>query len=189
MKRYNYYLPFAVSADVNYIFILKLYRLKAEYNYKTKLFEKIQFKNLKELSERLNISYDTLNRERKNEENKLFFALDTKGKTIELNSNFKNSNKPFIKLTDREVSFLLERNDNLLCKYLIYLKYYCSKAEGTFTQEQFLSAIGYCSKSGKNKNKLSEYNKILVENGFLFVLTRFSEQESKRRNRYKYISE
>lgn len=187
MKRNNYYLPFSVSADVNYLFIFKLYQLETTYNYKTKLFEKTPFGTLKELSERLNISYDTLNRERKKKDNLLFFLIDTKNKTIELNCNFKNSDKPFIKLTDREVSFLLEHNDNLLCKYMIYLKYYCSKAESTFTQEQFLSSVGYCSKSGKNKNKLTEYNSLLVENGFIFVLTRYSEQEKKRRNSFRYI--
>lgn len=187
MKRNNYYLPFAVSANVNYIFILKLYQLEAPYNYKTKLFESIPFGTLKELSERLKISYDTLNRERKNPENNLFFIIDTKRKIIDLNSNFKRGEKPFIKLTDREVSFLLERGDNLLCKYLIYLKFYCSKRESSFTQEQFLSYVGYCSKSGKNKNKLSEYNKLLSDKGFLIVSTRFSEAERKKRNSFRYI--
>lgn len=187
MKRLNFYLPFEPAADVNYIFLFRLWEL-AEYDYLWKVYRTVKYDTLKSLAERLRVSYDTLLRERKRKGNELFFAFNTKGKEILLNCCFRLKEKPFIMLTKKEVSFLLEQNDNLLCKYFIYIKYYASKRESSFTQEQFLSAVGYCSNSGKNKQKLTEYNKLLKEKGFINVLTRYSEQEEKKHLFFRFIA-
>ena len=59
----------------------------------------------------------------------------------------------------------------LLCKYYIYLKYYCSLAKKAgikqdFTAKQFLTAIGYSTKSQKQIDKISTYNKKKHRNPF-----------------------
>ena len=82
-----------------------------------------------------------------------------------------------------------QEEDNLLCKYYIYLKYYCSLAEkaGTkqdFTAKQFLSAIGYSTNSQSQLDKISSYNKKLKEKG-LIIITTYRDELGHTRNIYK----
>ena len=83
-----------------------------------------------------------------------------------------SNNNCFVRLTDKEVAYLRKEKDNLLCKYYIYLKYYCSLAKKAgikqdFTAKQFLTAIGYSTKSQKQIDKISTYNNKLKEQGLI----------------------
>lgn len=174
MKRY--YIPFIPAANVNYLYLFSLYDL-AEYDTDTKAFDTIHYVSLAKLAEMMGVSSSTVYRmtstEDKNEYLK-FLSIDKKQKTITLNNAFADGmNKiPFVVLTDKEVMLLREKNDLLLCRYLMYVKYYCgySKSKTTdFTQEQFLIACGYSPNSNGNKDKLSYYNELLTDKSILRI--------------------
>ena len=100
-----------------------------------------------------------------------------------------SNNNCFVRLTDKEVAYLRKEKDNLLCKYYIYLKYYCSLAKKAgikqdFTAKQFLTAIGYSTKSQKQIDKISTYNNKLKEQG-LIIITPYRDELGHLRNCYK----
>ena len=69
------------------------------------------------------------------------------------------------------------------------LKYYCSlaKKSGTkqdFTAKQFLSTIGYSTKSQSQLDKISSYNTKLKEQG-LITITTYRDELGRTRNIYK----
>ena len=104
-----------------------------------------------------------------------YFNYNADNKEIILYNNFKKdkakSNK-FVVITEKEKEFLIQQDDNLLCKYLLYIKYYCGKSKTKttdFTAEQFFAAIGYSKKSGSYKSLLSNYNGILSARGFIKI--------------------
>lgn len=189
----HYYLPFEPSADVNYFILFELIE-KAEYNVETKAFDTIPYVSIKKLADQLTFSQTTLNRIISNDKNnayKSFVSADTKKKVITLKNSFSNSNterQPFIVLTDKEVQLLKQHNDNLFCRYLMYIKYYCgySKSKKTdFTANQFLTACGYSIKSNSNKENLSLYNERMVKND-LMRIERYTDDLGHLRNRYAY---
>ena len=67
-------------------------------------------------------------------------------KRIIIHNNIVNRKTPFICLNRDETNFLITMNDNLLCKYYIYLKYYCGYTKSKridSTAKQILFALGY----------------------------------------------
>ncbi len=60
-----------------------------------------------------------------------------------------------------------QKKDNLLCKYVMYLVFYCGIAEKAgkpqdFTAKQFLAACGYSTTSNGYLDKVSGFNNFLV---------------------------
>lgn len=191
MKRY--YLPFDPSANVNYFFLFELIE-KAEYNAETKAFDTIPYVSIKKLADQLTFSQTTLNRIISNDADnhyKRFVTADRQNKKIIINNSFSNSKEdrqPFVVLTTDEVELLKSSYDNLFCRYLMYVKYYCgySKTKSTdFTANQFLNACGYSASSNSNKGNLTLYNNIMVKNGLLKI-ERYTDDLGHLRNRYLY---
>lgn len=185
----KYYLPFNLAADVNYLYIFSLYDL-AEYSKENKRRETIHYNSITGLADSLSISRSTLNRLLEKPVYKLFFSIDKEKKEILLYNNFGNDvkEKNFVVLTDEEVSFLRKQNDSLLCRYFIYLKKFCgiAKSKGSkqdFTAKQFLSSIGYSTTSGANLSKISYYNKLLSDNGFISISS-YRDESGHTRNIY-----
>ena len=188
-----YYLNFKPDADVNYLHLFSLYDL-ADYNPATKAYDTIHYTSIPKLAALLPYSASTLNRILANNEYKHFITIDKQDRVITLNSSvIKGSNNNcFVRLSDKEVSFLRKEQDNLLCKYYIYLKYYCSLAKkaGTkqdFTAKQFLTAIGYSTKSQSQIDKVSAYNNKLKEQG-LIIINSYKDDLGHTRNIY-YLNE
>ena len=188
-----YYLNFKPKAGINYLHLFALYDL-AQYNPSTKAFDTIIYNSISSLAKLLPFSYATLNRILVDEEYKDFLTIDKNNKTITLNcSVIKGSlNNCFVRLTQNEVELLKRINDNLLCKYYIYIKYYCSLSNFTgekqdFTANQFLLAIGYSTKSNSQIDKISYYNKILKENDLISIST-YRDEQGHTRNIYKLTS-
>jgi len=57
----------------------------------------------------------------------------------------------------------MNEKDNLLAKYIIFMKYMCGVNGGSsdFTANQFLTAFGYTTQSNNMKDKISKYNNLL----------------------------
>ena len=184
-----YYLNFKPEADVNYLHLFSLYDL-ANYNPASKAYDTITYTSIAKLAEMLPLSSSTLNRILSNDEYKPFISTDKANKTITINCSMirGSNNNCFVRLTDKEVSYLRRENDNLLCKYYIYLKYYCSLADKAgikqdFTAKQFLSAIGYSTNSQSQIDKISSCNKRLKEQGFISI-TSYKDELGHTRNIY-----
>ena len=187
-----YYLNFKPDADVNYLHLFSLYDL-ADYNPATKAYDTINYTSIPKLAALLPYSAATLNRLLANDEYKQFVTLDKKNKVLTLNSSvIKGSNNNcFVRLNEKEVAYLRQEQDNLLCKYYIYLKYYCSLAKKAgikqdFTAKQFLSAIGYSVNSHSQIDKISSYNSKLKEQG-LITITVYRDELGHTRNIYNTI--
>lgn len=185
-----YYINFKPEADINYLHLFSLYDL-AVYNPNTKAYDTIKYTSINKLAELLPYSQATLNRLLSNDEYNQFISIDKKEKIITLNcSVIKGSNNNrFVRLTDKEVEYLYKQNDNLLCKYYIYLKYYCSlsnkvNVKQDFTTKQFLTAIGYSIKSQSQIDKISSYNKKLKQQGFISI-EQYRDELGHTRNIYK----
>lgn len=185
-----YYLHFNPKADVNYLHLFSLYDL-ADYNPATKAYDTINYTSIPKLAALLPYSNSTINRILANDEYKDFLTIDKDKRVITLNSSvIKGSNNNcFVRLTNKEIAYLRQAKDNLLCKYYIYLKYYCSLAKkaGTkqdFTAKQFLSAIGYSTNSHSQLDKISSYNAKLKEQG-LITITTYRDELGHTRNIYK----
>ena len=180
----RYYIPFVPKADIKYIYLFQLYE-NAEFNTETKRYDTVRYNNNNALAEMLKISSSTAKRLLNDERYKEFFTVDKDTKTIHLLNDIKG--KPFVCLDRHEVYFLCNRADNLLCKYLIYLKYYCGysrNGETDFTAGQFLDTIGY-SLNSSTPSKLSEYNSLLVEYNYISI-KRKRDSDGHIRNIYSY---
>lgn len=188
MKKINkYYVPFVPNADINYFYLFSLYEI-AEYQSATNSFSLIAYTSQRELADNIGVSTATIGRIIKSKEYKSFLTIDTKTKTIILNNSFKGIKKqPYVILTAEEVTFLRSLNDNLLTKYLIYLKYYCGFTgnKTDFTAKQFLIACGYSANSNEMISKISRYNAILKENGFIDIKN-YRDNRGFIRNMYIY---
>ena len=101
----KFYIPFDLSANVNYNYIISLYCI-AEFDTDTKRYNTIKYKSLKQLAEMLNISYKTLNNILNNDEYNIFINIDKYNKTIYLNNDFVNNKTfiPFVVLYDNEIN-------------------------------------------------------------------------------------
>ena len=85
--------------------------------------------------------------------------------------------------------FLIQKNDNLLSKYYLYLVYYCGIAKNQQTDstaKQILEKIGY-SNSGTNLTKLSSYNKTLSSTGFISI-EKYKDSNGYWRNLYSILN-
>ena len=170
--RTKYYLRFVPKAKVDYTLILNLYDL-ADYNEKTNCFDIVRYSNLAELAQKLDTTEKTLSRHLKKDDYKYFFSIDKKQREIRLIVDFKETGYkvPFITLTPVEARYLRQKNEDLLYKHFIYLKYYCGFAiekQIDTTEKQILCAIGYSSNSSYVQ-KLCCYNNDLVSNGLLKI--------------------
>lgn len=164
----------------------------AEYTPANKAFDTIHYKSIGEVATNSGIPQSTLYSILKNPNYNLFFSCDKAKKTIKLNTSFHSgaNNGAFVSLTQPEVAFLREHNETLLCKYYIYLKYYCGYAEKKnikqdFTDNQFLSAIGYSTVSNNEKEKLCNYRKLL-NNKFIKIQS-FTDDRGYNRNAYTLL--
>ena len=168
----QYYLRFLPTANIDYILLLNLYDL-ADYNTDTKTYNTVKYKSLAGLADLLGISERTLRRHLENKDYEPFLEWNKKNKEIILHNDFSKTGYrvPFITVSPVEVRLLKDQNDNLLCKYFIYLKYFCgysaTKRIDT-TCKQFLSAIGYSSNSSY-LSRISSYNTLLEKNGIIKI--------------------
>lgn len=184
----QYYLRFLPTAKIDYIFLFTLYDL-ADYNTDTKTYSIITYKSLAELARLCSISDKTLRRHLADTEYSPFLQWDKQNKRVILLNDFSKTGykTPFLTVSPVEVRLLLTENDNLLCKYLIYLKYYCgysaTKRIDT-TCNQFLSAIGYSSNSSY-PSRISDYNRLLEEKGILKIEKKHDERGFMR-NQYSF---
>lgn len=175
----KYYLRFLPTAKIDYIFLFSLYDL-ADYDTDTKTYSIITYKSLAELARLCSVSDKTLRRHLADTEYSPFLRWDKQNKRVILLNNFSKTGykTPFLTVSPEEVRLLIAENDNLLCKYLIYLKYYCgysaTKSIDT-TCNQFLSAIGYSSNSSY-PSKISGYNTLLQQKGILKIERKHDER-------------
>ena len=191
-----YYIPFIENMKQIDIYLLfSLYDL-AEFNPNKKVFDTVRFSSQSNLALQLGISLSQLKRIISNNAYSSYFQVDTKEKTITLYNDFRNSNsqkeiKPFVSLSADEIRVLREneKNNELLPKYYVYLKYYCGfnvKSHSTdSTAKQILSAIGYSTNSSYQA-LLSSYNQILTKNK-LIRITQYRDEKKQIRNRYAII--
>lgn len=110
---------------------------------------------------------------------------DVEQKTI---STILKPQNHFITLKDNEIDFLIEQDDEMLDRYFSYLKYYCSLAGSTdATAEQILETLNYSACSNANKQRLSFFNKLLSDRGFLYI-KKTRDKQGHIRNTY-YMAE
>ena len=177
---------------IDLYFLFNLYDL-AQYNDETKVYDTIHYTSQSNLALQLGISLSQLKRIISNNAYTDYFYVNTIEKTITLYNDFRNSNSqkekmPFVSLTADEIRVLREnkKNNDLLPKYYVYLKYYCGfnlKSHSTdSTAKQILSALGYSTKSSYQE-LLSNFNQILTENKLLRI-TQFRDDKKQLRNRY-----
>lgn len=191
-----YYIPFVENMkQIDLYLLFSLYDL-AEYNPDKKVFDTVRYSSQSNLALQLGISLSQLKRIISNNAYSSYFQVDTKEKTITLYNDFRNSNsqkenKPFVSLSADEIRVLREneKNNELLPKYYVYLKYYCGfnvKSHSTdSTAKQILSAIGYSTNSSYQA-LLSSYNQILTKNK-LIRITQYRDEKKQIRNRYAII--
>lgn len=195
----QYYIPYFPGAKKhNLLQILYLYKV-AEYDKGTRLYNKINFHSLEELTRRINeaagesvISKATLSRLLNNEEYKGYFTYDKGQKEIVLNNNFRSKpgakeKQAFIVLSAAEFDFLTNSKDNLLIQYFFYLRYYCGLSRSgrtDSTAKQFLAACGYSISSGNYLSKIAGYNSLLSAFGFL-TIKKTRDENGRERNEYR----
>lgn len=201
----TYYLHYKEDTTINYLYLFLFHRI-AEKNKTLRLYNIVRYNNLDELVDRMNeryklikkdcngkvISKATLSRVLKSDTEQRYFIYDKESKLILLQNNFTtsktNGKARFIKLTEREIDFLLSQNEKLLYSYYLFMKYSCGfsgKNYADFTANQFLEATNYSTKSGKYKTMLSNYNSLLKEEGFISISKfRF---DGKERNGYSIL--
>ena len=187
----HFYIRYEAQADINYIYLLYLYSL-AEYNTSTNFFDTINYNSIRTLQNLIverfgkgSISPSSLSRLLKDERYRNYIKVDLKRKEIALQTATRGM-PCFVMLTKREVDFLIQQKDNLLAKYYLYIKHFCGLgAVGTqdFTAKQFLTFCGYSDKSNAYLSKVSSYNRLLVEKGFIRI-EKYKDNQGHTRNRY-----
>ena len=185
----QYYLRFVPTANVDYNLILSLYDL-ADYNTETNCFDTVRYRSLYELAQLLGTTEKTLSRHLKKDDYNQFFTIDKKKREIKLIVDFKKTGYkvPFITLNPVEVRYLREKNEALLYRYFIYLKYFCgysAKKSINSTEKQILSAIGY-SNNSSYVQKLSAYNNDLSCKG-LIKIKKYRDEKGNLRNIYSFL--
>ena len=188
------YLPHVPRANVNYIYLFRLYGIAQQYEDRS-IKQDIGFQSVADLYRQLEkkIGYSTLKRMLENKEYNSFFSLVDNGsmKWIYLNNDFRKSTEnkqSFVVLNPKTYNLLIQQNKNLLAKYTIYIRYMCGICGGAsdFTADQFLSTFGYCLNSNETKTTLSQYNKLLEKEGIIHI-KRNSLEDGKRRNTYTFL--
>ena len=167
----SYYILYKDITKINYIYLLKLYKIAKSYN-NSMVKNTIKYNTLKEIAEKAQINYITLTKILNNIEYKDYILKEEK--QIVLNNNFKGKKDiQFVILTEKEVDYLIDNNDNLLAKYFIYHKYYCGFNVKTnrhnSTLKQIIETMGYSSKANNYISQLSKYNKQLEADGMIYI--------------------
>lgn len=173
--RDKYYFPFVPDAKVNYLFLFALWD-RAEYNPPRRCYDTVRYSSITELANELKFPVSTVRKYLNDERYKDFFSVDKKEKVITLMSNAKEL-KTFVQLTSKQVQLLKQQKDNMLCKYVIYLTYYCGLAKKfgkpqDFTAKQFLAACGYSTRSNATLDKVSSFNSLLVKEKIISISTK-----------------
>lgn len=173
MKIRKYYLLYKDKVNIDYIYLLKIYK-KAQCIDDDYIKNTIQFSSKKELAEKVDIKYNALLNILKNQEYKDYFTVSNN--QLVINNNFKADNKErvnkFVVLTEKEADILIQYNNNLLAKYFIYHKYYCGFSKykcHNSTAKQILDTMGYSNKSNNYISQLSRFNKILVDENMIQI--------------------
>ena len=193
----QYYIPYKPGEKkFNYLPVLYLYRV-AKFDTATRTYNKIKVQSLDKLADMINttfsekvISKSTLSRVLRDKRYNQFFLYDKDKKEIVLKNDFrknKEEKRAFIVLSMKEFDFIIKLQDNLLIQYLFYLKYYCGisktkKIDSTI--KQFLSECGYSSSSGNYVSRISEYNRMLSDEGIISIKKK--REDGKERNIYYF---
>ena len=190
----HFYIRYEPKANINYIYLFYLYSL-AEYNTSTNLFDTVSYKSVRALQRLIverfgkgSISPSSLCRLLKDDRYRNYIKVDTEHNRIALQTATKGM-PCFVVLTKREIDFLIDKKDNLLAKYYLYLKHFCGRgAVGTqdFTIKQFLKYCGYSDKSNSYVSLVSSYNTLLVENGFIRI-ENYTDEQGRTRNCYHLL--
>ena len=190
----NIYIYYQTDADINYLYLLYFYNI-AEYNQLTNRYDIIHYSSLRQLTERLNSGFDkqrislsTVKRILSNQLYIYYIKNNYESKIIMINSDVHSMQKQsFVRLTDIEASFLMHHNDELLCKYFIYQKYYCgynkSKCHNS-TIKQMLAAMGYSTNNNDYISRISNYNTLLSSSGLMNIQQ--YKEDGKLRNIYSF---
>lgn len=201
--RLKYYFPFIPKAKVDYLLLMDLADI-APYNEDTKQFDTIHFQSLSRLAQMLHRDNTTLSRHLEKDCYKPFFTYYKSKKIIVLNTDFTKTAdfQPFVVLSAKEAEIIrnisqkdkekgktdTKLNANLLCKYLMYLKYYCGynrSGKTDTTAQQFLEACGYCGKSSSYKALIAQYNEILSRNKVI-TISKYRDKNGFFRNLYTF---
>lgn len=184
MKR-KYYMHYDENSKINYVYLLKLYQI-AKYNNASKLYDEICYTSIDNLANLIDMKRSTLYLFL-NGDNKDYVIIDKKNKVITLKVDIRNSKK-FIELEDKHIKFIIDNNDKLLAKYLIYHIYYCGFNKGSHdhTIEQMLSRMNYSTSSNSLVSTISTYNKLLTQANILKI-TRWNDKQNRKRNTYSII--
>lgn len=192
MKERKYYIIYDEKADINYIYLLFFISI-AEYNPETQRYDIVRYKSIQKLADRINeicgnnsISTSTLNRLLdKVDQYKGYLEFDRKNKIIKINNDIK-AKKRFVYITYDEAKFFMQQNSNPLFRYYLYHKYWCGfrkdKSHDS-TLRQILIDLGYKGNSNKQISLLSDYNKILSDNGYLLI-NKYRDDLGNERNKY-----
>ena len=190
----HFYIRYEPKADINYIYLFYLYSL-AEYNTSTNLFDTVSYKSGRALQRLIeerfgkgSISPSSLSRLLKDDRYRNYIKVDAEHNRIALQTATKGM-PCFVMLTKREIDFLIDKKDNLLAKYYLYLKHFCGRGTvGTqdFTIKQFLRYCGYSDKSNSYVSLVSSYNTLLVENGFIKI-EQHTDEKGHTRNCYHLL--
>lgn len=192
----QYYIPYYEKTNINYLLLLCLYDI-AEFNPNTHLYDKITYQSMAKLSEKINIEFAesglptksirTIERMLVDKRYEPYFVLNKSTKEIILKNNIKDSSK-FVVLRAGEVLLLRKYGEALFIKYYLHLKYQCLRSKSKkidSTLEQMLAAMGYSYRSNANVSKLSYYNRLLVEEGFI-IITKYRDNNGFERNAYQF---
>lgn len=189
------YIPYDERANINYVYLIQFY-LCANYNKERKAFDEISYKTIEDLTRQLNffvkdknkyISNSTVRRILSDSNYGNYFSVNKQEKLIYINNNIKNKNK-FVVIDFKEANLILQSRDNLLAKYLLYLKYYCGYSKSKkidTTAKQFLNACGYSINSNAYISKISEYNRLLVQQKII-TIEKYRDNNGFERNLYSY---
>ena len=189
----QFYLPYDEKSEINYCYVLMFY-IAASYNKQSKKYDTISYSTIDNLTEKLNaalekddkkISSSTVKRILSNPAYNTFLEIDKENKIIGIKNNIKSCNK-FVVLSELEALLVIRSRDNLLANYLLFLKYYCGYSKSNkinTTAKQFLDACGYSSNSNAYISKVSEYNRLFVENGFIKI-EKYRDDNGNERNFY-----
>ena len=194
----KYQIPFIPEADINYFYLFDLME-QATYTQSTKAYDTINYKSISKLAEQVSFSKSVLDKiiDSNHQQGKKyikFFTVDKKQKEIKLHNCFMagSEKRPFVVLTAQEIAFLRKHREversNLLCRYLIYIKYYCGKSKTKttdFTMKQFLTATNYSTNSHSQENLLTLFNTLIKDAG-LATITPFCGDGGENRNCYFY---
>ena len=135
----NYYLQHIEDTNINYFYLFLLHKI-AVVDKSTRLYNTVKYSSLEELTNRLNIAYNNINKDNKkqviskttlsrvlnSDKNGNYFNYDNVNKVITLKNNFTKrqtgGKAKVIILTGREIDFRLIQKSELVTRYDLYIK-------------------------------------------------------------------